>query len=422
LKNRFLLAKLTAAARRPHGRLIVLTGARQTGKTTLAQRAFPERSFVSLDDPVERPAWSRLSSADWSSRYPTAVLDEVQKVPALLETIRAAYDRNPDVRYLLLGSSQILLLSKVRESLAGRARIEELWPLTLTEMLTDSWEDEAVESRLVSWLRRGGEPDSALLATTPADRVLPAAQRAFERYCALGGMPSVHKGDLLDHECATWLADYRRTYLERDVADLAALRDLEPFVSAQKAAALRTGMTVSLSEVARSASISVDTARRFLRYLELSYQVLLLPAFRRNLRKRLASTPKLHFVDPGVHRSITGRTGPPTGEEFESYVAAEVIKQVRTAALPAQPMHLRTQDGREVDLLLEREDGFVAIEIKMTRRVVASDARHLRGLQELLDKPLLASLLLSNDPDARVLVPGVLALPAAWALSGRAKD
>ncbi|HPU89650.1 MAG TPA: AAA family ATPase, partial [Spirochaetota bacterium] len=99
-------------------RVLVLTGARQTGKTTLVKRAFPDMPYLSMDDPVVRPTFSRMSAADWVERYPRAIIDEAQKVPSLIETIKAAHDLDPRVLYLLLGSSQILLLSKVKESLA----------------------------------------------------------------------------------------------------------------------------------------------------------------------------------------------------------------------------------------------------------------------------------------------------------------
>lgn len=417
MKNRLLLARLRRRAAGKHGRLTVLTGARQTGKTTLVQHAFPEYEYISLEDPAIRPAWTRLSAVDWIRHHPRAIVDEVQKAPSVVETLKAARDMDGQVRYLLLGSSQIRLLAKVKESLAGRAALEELWPLTLPEMMTGSWEEPVRESRLVAWLRDRAWGADLAAGIPAADPAFADAQALFSRYLALGGMPVVHDPDLADRDCEEWLDDYRRMFLERDVADLALVRDLEPFVMAQKAIALRTGTPINFSELARAASISADTAHRFLRYLELSYQVLLLPSFHRNPRKRLVRSHKVHFADPGVHRSLTRRRGPCTGEEFESYVAAEIWKQVRTAALRVDLYHLRTHDGREVDLLIETEDGFVAIEIKAADRVASTDARHLRRVAEFLDKPVLASLVLSMDRDIRNLGDNILALPAPWLLS-----
>jgi predicted AAA+ superfamily ATPase len=229
-------------------------------------------------------------------------------------------------------------------------------------------------------------------------------------------MPLVLDPELTSAEKHRWLRDFQRTYLERDVADLAALRDLEPFVLAQRVIAGRTGRIVNFSDLARSASISPDTAHRFLRYLELSYQVLLLPPFFRNVEKRLSKSPKVHVLDPGILRALSNRTGELTGEEFESAVVSEIWKQIRNAGLGIEPFHLRTYDRREVDLLLELESGFVPIQIKKALRVAPTDARSLYDLNELLDKPVLHSFLLSLDRDARELSPGVHALPVAWAL------
>lgn len=398
-------------------RLLVLTGSRQTGKTTLIQRCFPDVPYISLEDPAVRPGFSRMTAAEWIERYPHAILDEVQKAPSLVETVKAAYDQSPEVRYFLLGSSQILLLSRVKESLAGRVAIEELWPLTLPEMATSSWDDPAAPSRLVLWLRGGCRTNEVLLGQPATDRPFARYSQILEHYLRFGGMPVVHHDDLTDDERRSWLRDFQRTYLERDVADLAALRDLEPFVVAQKVLATRAGRSINFSDLARSAGIAPATARRFLRYLELSYQVIQLPPFFRNPEKRLAKMPKVHFVDPGILRTILNRTGDWTGEEFESALVAEIVKQVRNAAIVAGFFHLRTYDRREVDLLVELESGFVAFEIKASRKVSSADARTLRGLEPLLDKPLLGAVVVSLDREVRRLAPGVLAVPAAWLLS-----
>lgn len=416
MRNRTLKQALTRRAAGKHGRLLVLSGARQTGKTTLARRAFADYAYLSADDPVLRPELTRLSAADWIHRYPRAVVDEVQKAPTLIESLKAAHDASPDTRYVLLGSSQILLLSKVRESLAGRAALEELWPLTLPEMATQSWDDEVRPSRLIAWLAAGCRSHDILHGLPVADAAYAQHAALFERYLHYGGMPVALDDDLTSDERRAWLGDYQRTYLERDVRDLAVLSDLEPFVLAQQAIALRSGRLVNHSELARAATVAPSTAKRFLRYLELSYQVIVLRPWFRNLDKRLAKMPKIHMVDPGVSRAIVKRSGETSGEEVESAVVAEIHKQLRTAHVAADLFHLRTYDGREVDLLIELPHGFVAVEIKRARQLGAADARALRGLEPLLDKPLLAALVLSNDPGARDLGGGVLALPIAWAL------
>jgi len=378
----------------------VLTGARQTGKSTLARAAFSDYPVIDLDSPVEREVYERLGPSEWIDRYPRAIIDEAQKLPAVFETVKACYDRDPDVRYLLLGSSQILLLGGVRETLAGRVARAELYPFTLPELATDGAPDEPGRSLLIDLLE-ADRPAEALADLVAPDHSLDpgfaTARRCFEDYLVFGGMPAVHSPGWSDRDRFDWLRDYHATYLQRDLADLARIDRLEPFVRAQRAAALRAGMPVNFSELARLADVSPPTAKQFMRYLEISYQVAWLPAWFRNPEKRLAKQPKLHFVDPGIRRAVLGKRGEADGAEFEGAIVAEVFKQCRTARLPVELHHLRTVDGREVDLLVEREDGFLAFECKQTRRVAPADFRHLRRLEELLDKRLLLGLVVSND-------------------------
>ena len=121
MHNRTITQRLQHKASSRFGRITVLTGARQTGKTTLVRELFPDYTYLTLDDPITRPDYARLSAAQWQERYPLVILDEVQKLPALLDSVKASYDQYPHTRYILLGSSQILLLEKVQERLAGRA-------------------------------------------------------------------------------------------------------------------------------------------------------------------------------------------------------------------------------------------------------------------------------------------------------------
>jgi predicted AAA+ superfamily ATPase len=181
MKNRTLLNHLHRRANSKVGRITVLTGARQTGKTTLARRAFPDHAYISLDDPVTRPSFTALTSGQWWEHYPKAILDEVQKAPSLVESIKAVYDHYPEARYLLLGSSQILLLEKVRESLAGRASLVEPYPLTLPERLTGSWDDEIRPARLVRWLNNGATGPE-LAGVPAADPTYARAQAEFRDY------------------------------------------------------------------------------------------------------------------------------------------------------------------------------------------------------------------------------------------------
>jgi predicted AAA+ superfamily ATPase len=396
-------------------RIIVITGARQTGKTTLVKHTFPKMKYIAVDDPVLIGQYTSLTVSQWHEYYPQAILDEVQKIPALIESIKAVYDQFPDVIYILTGSSQFLHLNKVSESLADRAAIFELFPLTIPELMTDGWDDDIHASLFQEFLQKGLVPES--LPSFLMDPEYAVREKAFQNYLLNGGYPVLTKNSFDDNERFEWLTDYIRTYLERDVRDLADFRSLEPFVKVQRMTALMTGNLLNYAELAKDAGITPNTARRFVNYLEISYQALLLEPWSRNKLKRLVKSPKLHYLDPGVQKAIIQKRGILSGNEYESAIIAELYKQMKNLQFPGSFYHLRTVDGREVDLLIETEKGYYAIEVKMTSRVSDSDARHLKGLELILDKPLLFSFLLSNDPVVRNISENILAIPAAMFLS-----
>lgn len=236
---------------------------------------------------------------------------------------------------------------------------------------------------------------------------------AWSWYTTYGGYPALAADGLSDDDRFEWLKNYVRTYLERDVRDLASFRDLDAFVKLQRYLAQQTATAVNVSSIAKQLGLSSATVQRYIRYFEASYQALSLPAWSGNPNKRLTRAPKLHYLDFGVLQAVLQKHGGMTGFEFESMVVAEVYKQLRSARIDAPFYHLRTHDGREVDLLVELPAGYVAFEIKMADRVSATDARHLKDLETFLDKPLVHSFLLSQDPRNTQLAPGISAVHAA---------
>lgn len=413
MKNRQQKIQVLQKSTSKTGRIIVLTGARQTGKTTLSKKVFPEYEFISVEDPVLRSRYTQLSAQQWKNLYPLAILDEVQKEPVLIESIKSVYDQWPEPRYVLSGSSQLLLMEKVRESLAGRCTILELFPLTLPELRTRNWDEPVDESpfqqfisvRNMNWL-----PSSFF------DKQLAEKQKAWEHYLQFGGYPFVSDENLTTEEKQDWLRNYVKTYLERDIRDLAQFRDLEPFVKLQRYTAINTGTLINASAVATQLGISAKTVSRYINYMEISYQTILLPAWSHNENKRMVKMPKIHFLDPGILQTVLQKQGGITGNEFESLVIAEIYKQVKNMQADARFYHLRTYDGKEVDLLIELADGYLAFEIKMKDVADKQDARHLATLGEILDKPLIHSFLLTNDPETRQFGDGITALNVTYFL------
>jgi predicted AAA+ superfamily ATPase len=410
-------AKLAAS---PVGRILIFTGARQTGKTTLVKNCLPAYTYLSIEDPVMRSRYAALTAAQWKSLYPTACLDEVQKEPLLVESIKSVYDQWPEPRYLLLGSSQLLLMEKVRESLAGRCSIVELYPLTLPELETPGL---ALAGNIVP------VHDSAFQSFLHSPKISPQflpsftmepgyAEKlsAWNYYCRFGAYPALTNPALSDDERWAWLGNYVRTYLERDIRDFANIKDLQPVVELQRFLANTTAQLLNTSAAANELGVSVKTVQRYIRYLEMSYQILRLPAWSRNPNKRLARTPKLHYLDHGVLQGVLERRGGMNGHEFESLVVSEIYKQAKAVNVPAQFFHLRTSDGFEIDLLLECPEGYIAFEIKMAQKIRNTDVAQLLHLQNFLDKPLLHAFLLSQDTETRVFSPQVTAVHVAYLL------
>lgn len=411
MKARYIAGDIARTAESVNGRIVVLTGARQTGKTTIVRTGLKDYTYLSIEDPIAADGYARLTASQWRALYPKAVLDEVQKRPRLVESIKSVYDQWDRPRYVLLGSSQLLLLNKVKESLAGRCTIKEIFPLTLPEIETTDWNDTVPDSPFQTLLKTKELP--ALYPSFLIDPMYARKMEAWEHYKAYGGYPALCDERRTDAEKRSWLADYIRTYLERDVRDLAAMQDLEPYSKLQQLLALQTGSLCNVSAIANHIGMSATTVKRYLQYLTLSYQTITLQPWERNTAKRLVKSPKIHYLDNGILQAVLRKQSMPNGNEFESLVIAEMYKQIKQIEADVFLYHLRTSDGKEIDLLLETQDGYYAFEIKLTEHVQGTDARHLRTLQSLLDKPLLHSFVLSNDVNVAELGENITAIHAA---------
>ncbi len=414
MKNRKIAHHLEKRNKTKTGRIIVLTGARQTGKTTLVRKLFNDYEYISLEDPVMRGRYAKLTAGQWNKLYPNAILDEVQKEPSLIESIKAVYDKWESPGYLLLSSSQILLLEKVKESLAGRCSIIELYPLTLLELRTNSWDDAVDDSLFQSMLKGQGAAD--FLPSFYLDKKMVEKQEAWEFYTNFGAYPAITDKELETDEKYNWLRNYVRTYLERDIRDLASFRNLDPFINLQRYLAINTSKLVNATDIAKRLALNTKTVQRYIHYFEISYQVILLPAWARNQNKRLSKMPKIHYMDNGIVQGVLQKRGGLTGNEYESLVVAELFKQIQTPGLNAKLHHLRTHDGKEVDVLVEMPDHYYAFEIKMTSKVNKTDIKHLKGLNDILDKPLKKAFVLSNDPETRYYNDKIIAINAAMFL------
>jgi len=391
-------------------RLVLLTGARQTGKTTLARAVYPDLRYLNLDAPEQREALRAVRADQWADTVGPAILDEAQKEPGLFDKVKFAFDAGQIAGSVLLGSSQILMLQRVRETLAGRAFVYELWPLMAAEIAHDDGEapDPPLLDRL---LAETGTIDEALAELPPVRLGPPAATAAASVRHLLdwGGMPALLP--LPDDERRKWLESYEVTYLERDLADLTRLSDLVPFRRFQRLCALRSGHLLSFSELARDAGLSVATSRRYIEYLGLSYQAFLLPPYAVNLTSSVIKTPKVYWLDLGIWRHLTRYQGGTTGQMFETLVVTEVWKWVKTAERAVDLAFYRTRSGLEIDLLLTTPSGVIGIEAKSGERLGAADYRALREVGRSLGSAWRGGLVVRGGARIEKLEANIWAVP-----------
>lgn len=213
-KRRQIENNILALKEKQYARILVFTGARQVGKTTLVKQLLPDYTYLSIEDPIKRKSYLNMTAQQWEALYPKAILDEVQKEPQLIESIKATYDTYDNVRYVLLGSSQLLLLEKVKESLAGRCLIYELYPLTIPEIETNSWEDD-IHPSIWQRLLTNTTEHIALLPSFLLDERMSQKAAAWQHYVQYGGYPALVADEMNMEDRYVWLTNYVHTYLER---------------------------------------------------------------------------------------------------------------------------------------------------------------------------------------------------------------
>ena len=379
---------------------VVVTGARQTGKSTLVAELAPGgRRYVSLDDLDVAEAAQRDPDVLVGGTVPVTI-DEVQRAPELLRAVKRAIDtRRRRGQFLLTGSANLLLMRQVSESLAGRASYLTLWPMTRREQLglgrAGVW-DALLASRDDEW------PD--LLST---ERVEDADWRAVARR---GGFPTPSVHLTTTRERAVWFDGYVRTYLERDVTELSAVASLPDFRRLMRAACLRVGQLVNQTELGRDVALPQPTVHRYLNLLETSYQLIRLPAYATNRTKRLIKTPRLYWGDTGVALHIAGDVQP-SGSHLENLILLDLAVWRDARLERADVFYWRTASGEEVDFVIEAGDRLVPVEVKASTRLRLADARHVRAFRAEYGNAARAGLILYGGREVAWLTPDVLAVP-----------
>lgn len=361
--------------------VVLLNGARQTGKSTLAQslREATPRRYLTLDDHTTLAAARSDPAGFIAALAGPVVIDEIQRAPELFLAIKAAVDRDrargqAAGRFLLTGSANVMLLPALADSLAGRMEIVPLKPLSCAERAGDPQLNRA------EWLFDGD------LGTRP----LPRCERdVFIDTLLAGGFPEAVARSTPRRRQA-WFDSYLQAVLQRDVRELANLEQLTELPNLVQLLAHRSASLLNFAELARSSGIAQTTLKRYFTLLETLFLIHRLPAWERNPAKRLVKAPKVFLPDSGLLAHLTGHTtdtlatapGLP-GDLVETFVCAELLKHLAFSARGLSLWHYRTQTGIEVNFLLEdRHAKLTGIEVKAAATVDGKDFKGLRHLQE----------------------------------------
>lgn len=366
-----------------HFPVVVLTGARQVGKTSLARRVCAEADYVSLDLPSLAAQAESLPDDFLRHFREPLIIDEVQYAPSLFRHLKTLIDqdRRPG-RFLLTGSQLFPLMQGVSESLAGRSAVLRMHGLSGVE-LAEAGHVVTLDELFI----RGGFPELHAQPSMPAH---------------------------------IWYASYVATYLERDVRNIMQVGNLRDFERFLRAAAARIGAMLSYSELARDVGVSPNTVKQWISVLQTSGQIFLLEPYHRNIGKRLVKTPKLYFCDSGLAMFLLGFEDwravlrhPMAGQLWENHVVMEIVRHYAAKGRNKPLWFWRTAQGEEVDLLVEEGGRFVAVEAKYAEN---PDQRDLKGVSSLIQshgpEVVLSALVVCRTPHVHKLDAVGTAVPA----------
>ncbi len=365
--------------------VVCLLGPRQVGKTTLVQGLKPKKPYISFDDQSLVDA-AKNDPVSFVAGLPNPViLDEVQRVPELLPAIKAAVDscRTPG-QFLLTGSANLLLLSKVQESLAGRMEVVQLNPLS--EMETQQSNNSLLEVLLA------GDIKTRISATQTIIRGIP------EAICT-GGYPEPNTRTAI--RARQWFKQYLSAIIQRDVKDIAAIRDENELLRLMELLAWRTASLLNTSQLSKELGADRATAEKYLTILERLFLIRRLPAWHRNNAKRLIKTPKVHLIDSGLTAMLNRLTvkdwqaqSTDFGTVLESFVVQQLICQAGWVDSDLTFSHYRDKDQLEVDLVIEQGRKVWAVEVKRSASVQDKDGAGLSRVAAQAGKNFLGGMLL----------------------------
>lgn len=350
--------------------VIVMTGPRQSGKTTLAKHLFPNFLYANLEFPDVR-LFAEKDPRGFLEQSSTMIIDEIQRAPELFSYIQGIVDEDSNRKYILTGSNNFALMHTVSQSLAGRVGIFSVFPFSLAE------------------LRRAGKLSDSLSRTL--------FQGFYPRIIADGNDP------------VSWYQGYIQTYLERDVRDMSAIHMIERFYTFLRIIAMRAGGVVNYATIATEVGVAPNTIRGWITILEASYIIKLLQPYHTNTKKRLTKSPKLYFCDTGLLCSLIGILDekdithhPHAGFIFENFVIAEYFKDERIAGRDHGLYFYRDHDGNEVDLVSEQGRELNIYEIKLSKTFSSDFVRNLNFFDDNIKPVQRKSVIYGGDISQKI--------------------
>ncbi|MCL1832301.1 MAG: ATP-binding protein [Oscillospiraceae bacterium] len=387
------------AKRKP---VIVLTGARQVGKSTMLKKTYSRINYVALNRPLVRESAKENPSMFFDMNKPPVIVDEIQKAAELFDYIKDYVDEDVSKskgRFYLTGSQSMKLMKNVSDSLAGRAGVVKLLGLSMRELTQSDYRTPFLPSQ-----------------------TLPLIDNDYNSIVA-----NIHKGffpELHETECdlcdwADFQSSYFQTYIEKDIKDVLKIQDESAFIKFVKSAASLTGEMLNLTTMAEICGKDVKTVRAWLSVLESSGLVYLLEPYSNNLNKRLVKTPKLYFLDTGLACWLLGWNTPEQltngamwGHIFESFVFAEILKSYYNDGIVKPPLYYyRDTDKNEIDLLIESGDELHPVEIKTTSDPKKHMIKAFRKLDSIHGKTVGTGAVVCLAKERLPLVDNVWILP-----------
>lgn len=368
-------------------RVVLLNGARQVGKTTLANDLTKNKdySYLTFDDELTYLAAKGNITGFISDIKKPVILDEVQRVPEAFLAIKKDVDQNPTPgRYLLTGSANPLLIPRLGDSLAGRMEVIDLMPLSQGEI--NNKKDLFI--------------DAVFNKQTIKSKINPISKEDLYKKILLGGYPSVQNFD--EDGCEAWMRNYLNLILQKDVKDLAQIEKIIELPNLLRILASRSSNLLNVAELSRESKIGAKTLHRYIALLETIFMINLQNPWNTNISQRFIKSPKIYLIDSGllsylldtnIQKALSNSTH--MGKIFENFVVGELKKQATWNKTITQIYHCRTAGGEEIDIILEDRSGnIIGIEVKSSEAVTKDDFKGLKYLKEKIKDKFLMGIVL----------------------------